>query len=96
MTQYQTEKEFAQAVVEYAEAQGWRVFRTWNSWHSPAGEPDLRMHRGPRYLLAELKSEKGRLTKVQKEVQEELQQCFGVESWLWKPSQWDEIERRLQ
>ena len=48
MTQYQTEKGFSQAVVDYAHTQGWTVWRTYDSRHSPAGEPDLRMVRPPR------------------------------------------------
>ncbi len=51
---YITEKEFQATVRELAEAYGWTVFCTWRSKHSPAGEPDLRMIRPPRYLCVGL------------------------------------------
>ena len=92
---YVNEKEFSQAVVEYAEASHWLVFRTWSSIHSPAGEPDLRMVRPPRVIFAELKREKGKVSEKQQEALELLRQCPGVETYLWRPSCWDEIERIL-
>lgn len=36
---------FQATVREYAESRGWWVFTTWNSEHSPSGEPDLRLVR---------------------------------------------------
>ena len=51
MTQYQNEKDFAQAVVGYARAQGWLVGYTYDSRKSEPGEPDLRMVRPPVVIL---------------------------------------------
>jgi len=93
---YVNEKEFSQTVVEYAQACHWLVFRTWNSLHSPAGEPDLRMVRPPRVIFAELKREKGKVTKKQQEALELLEQCPGVETYVWRPSDWDKIEEVLK
>jgi len=90
-----TERDFAQAVVEYARATGWLVWRTWNSKHSPAGEPDLRMVRPPRVIYAELKRERGRLTPAQEQAIDLLDKCPGVETYLWKPSDWPRIEKIL-
>ena len=92
MTQYQNEKEFAQTVVEYARTQGWEVWRTWRSVHSPPGEPDLRMIRPPRVVFAELKTMKGKLSLHQKRAKALLEECGGVEYCLWRPSDWDAIE----
>lgn len=95
MTQYQTEKGFSQAVVDYAHIQGWLVFRTYDSRHSPAGEPDLRMVRPPRVIFAELKVGKNQPTAYQREALGLLGQCPGVETYLWRPDQWDMIEEIL-
>ena len=91
-----SEKDFAQAVVEYAQAWGWTVWRTWNSKHSPAGEPDLRMVRPPRVIFAELKSETGKLTTKQAEAVALLRECPGTWCYVWRPSDWDEIEGVLE
>ena len=91
-----SEKEFQQAVRDYASARGWMVWCTWNSLHSPAGEPDLRMVRPPRYVVAELKSERGRLTQDQRAALGLLAGCPGVETYLWRPGDWPEIEEVLK
>ncbi len=93
---YITEADLQATVREYAERCGWRVFCTWNSKHSPEGEPDLRMVRPPRYILAELKRENGKSTNTQAEVLELLRCCPGVESYLWQPSDWDDLVKVLQ
>ena len=89
--QSMTEKQFSQTVVEYARLMGWTVFRTWSSIHSPYGEPDLRMVRPPRVVLVELKRDDGKVTPKQYEALELYRRCPGVETYLWRPSDWDEI-----
>ena len=65
-----TEKDFQAAVRDYAQLRGWRVFCTWDSRHSPAGEPDLRMARPPRVVFAELKTATGKVSDTQEHVLE--------------------------
>ena len=91
ITERLSEKDFQQAVRDLAVLLGWTVWCTWDSRRSPAGEPDLRMVRPPRVIFAELKTEKGRLTQMQAEVGELLAGCPGVEYYLWRPGDWDEI-----
>jgi hypothetical protein len=91
-----SESAFQQTVVEYARAKGWKVWFTWKSYHSPKGEPDLRMVRPPRYVLMELKKVDGRLTPDQKEAGELLAQCPGVESYCFWPKDWPRIEEVLE
>lgn len=91
-----SEKEFQQWVVTTARSCGWLVFFTWNSRHSPYGEPDLRMCRPPRYIVAELKREGSSLTPMQFGAQELLRQCPGIETYLWWPHNMNEIEKVLQ
>jgi hypothetical protein len=91
-----TEKDFQAAVREYAELHGWTVFSTWNSRHSPNGEPDLRMVRPPRVIFAELKSAKGKLSAAQAHVIDLLRLCDGVETYIWRPGEWPLIEGILE
>jgi len=91
-----TEKEFQATVRGLAEAFGWTVFCTWQSRHSPAGEPDLRIIRPPRVIFAELKSEQGELTHWQDESLRLLGNCPGIETYLWRPSDLEDIERILK
>lgn len=96
----QTEKQFEQAVVEYARLCGWRVFHPFDSRRSEAGWPDLSMVRDGMLIFAELKTERGRLSTAQCEWLEDLAQvAHGCHPWVmvrtWRPSDWSEIERVL-
>ena len=89
-----SEAQWARTVVEYAELMGWRVYRTWLSVRSPAGYPDLTLVR-ERVVWAELKREKGGiLTKAQEDWLIAL--CIAdQETHVWRPSDWDEVQRVL-
>ena len=88
-----TEAEWARTVVEYAELMGWRVYRAWLSVRSPAGYPDLTLVR-ERVVWAELKAEEGKLTKAQREWEYALY-FAGANCYVWRPSDWDEVQRVL-
>ena len=104
-----TEKDFQATVVEMARIFGWIVGYTYDARKSEPGEPDLRMVHPEwfRYIVAELKSEKGKLTKGrwnkakthwmtgQNEWAEALESCPGVEYYLWRPHDIDQIETVL-
>ena len=85
------EKDFQAAVIDLARLFGWRPFWTWRSINSPEGEPDLRLVRPPRVIFAELKTEKGRLTAFQRSAGELLMLCPGIEYYLFRPRDWNEI-----
>lgn len=91
-----SEKDWQNEVIEVARAQGWHVWFTWGSKHSPFGELDLRLVRPPRYLLAECKSERGKISGHQAEAIELLRQCPGVEVYVWRPSDWHEVLEVLE
>lgn len=55
------------------------------------GFPDWAFARPPRFLVVELKSQKGRLTADQKMWGEILTACPGIEYYCWRPSDRDEI-----
>lgn len=91
-----SERDFARVVIDAAKLLGWRVYWSWSSVHSPAGFPDLVLVRPPRVVFAELKSERGRLSVWQRETIDLLGQCPGVETYVWRPSDWRELERILR
>ena len=115
----QSEREFQNAVVEYAHLNGWLVHHgraaqvREGKWVTPiqgdAGFPDLVMVRDGWIVFVELKSEKGRLSKTQKRWRDDIVWAIGwgeykPATWhgsgtvyyLWRPSDWDEIETTLR
>jgi glycine/D-amino acid oxidase-like deaminating enzyme len=92
------------SVIELAQISGWRVAhfrpaRTEKGWRTPvsadgAGFPDLVLTRPPELLVLELKAERGKLAAAQREWLQQLEMC-GVEIYVWRPSQWAEIQERL-
>jgi hypothetical protein len=75
---------------------GWAYFHPWLAIHSPAGWPDIALCRPPRLILAELKSDAGKTTAAQTHWLDLLAQCPGVETYLWRPRDWDEIMATLR
>lgn len=90
-----TEAQFQQQVVDLATLKGWRVFHTPDSRRTNAGWPDLAMIRRGDLILAELKSESGPIRGEQRQVLLELTPTPCTTTHLWRPSDWDTIERRL-
>ena len=91
-----TEKAFMAQVVQQATLSGWRVFHPYDSRRSTYGWPDLALCRPPRFILAELKTEEGDVSVWQREWGELLVACPGVEYYLWRPSNRDEIDNVLR
>jgi hypothetical protein len=88
------EGEFQDALIAYAESLGWLVYHTFDSRRSVPGFPDLILLRGHRQVVAELKSERGRLSADQ----DKWQRAFldtGCQVYIWRPGDWPEIERVL-
>lgn len=59
------------------------------------GFPDLVLLRDGDLIFAELKSETGKATVEQLGWLHELEAVPGVETYVWRPSNWDEINARL-
>jgi len=91
-----TEKQFQAQVRELAELFGWKVACHWKSLHSPKGWPDLQVLKGTRLLVIECKTEKGQPSPEQCEWLELLEQVPGVEAYLLRPSDLDEVTRILR
>ena len=90
-----TETQFLRSVVSVAEDGGWLVYHTDDSRRSQAGFPDLVMTRAGRTIFAELKSQKGRIKAAQQEWLDALDKTEGLEVFLWRPSDMDEVVKNL-
>lgn len=101
-----TEAEFLAQVIDLARLLGWRVvhFRpawTGRGWRTPVqgdgvGFPDTLLVRGSRILAAELKREAGSRTTPDQLAWLAALSDAGVETFLWRPSQLDEIAEVLR
>jgi hypothetical protein len=92
----ESEKHFQSRVIRLAELCRWVVWHTLDSTGTRAGQPDLFMVRPPRVVLAELKSEHGRLRTAQSQAVILLEQCPGVQVFIWKPRDWQQIVEVLR
>ena len=105
-TRIVSEKDFQGAVITLARYNGWKVMHPYSSFRTTPGFPDLTMVRDGRLIFAELKTNTGRLSPAQKEwgqllrkvaleTTNNLTEPGVVKYFLWRPSDWDEIERML-
>lgn len=91
-----SEASFQAKVLHLAHLFGWRTYHTHDSRRSNPGWPDVALWhpRRGQFVLAELKAQKGRVSPAQVTTLAELQQC-GVDAYLWRPSDWPEIQALL-
>jgi hypothetical protein len=96
-----TEGDFQETVIGLAKLFGWQVahFRpawTEQGWRTPMqghkGYPDLTLARRGVVLIAELKTEKGKVTKDQQAWAEQI----GEQYRLWRPSDLEAIKEELK
>ena|SRR5678816_2749095 len=104
--QQQSESQFMGTVTDYALRRGWEWlhilpglnergrYRTPVTGALGSGWPDLILIRGSDILAVELKSERGQVTALQRRVMQTLEQVL-IETHVWRPSDWPEIEKRL-
>ena len=88
-----TEKAWTGQVIELAKTLGFLTYHPWLSIHSARGWPDLALVR-ERLILAELKSETGKVSEAQRLWIESLR-AAKVEVYVWRPSQFDEVVKIL-
>jgi hypothetical protein len=98
----QAEKDLERKVKELAQLFGWHRYHTHRSDFSPAGYPDETLCRPPRLVLAELKSEMAwkrphhGCSPEQLRWLDLLRAVPGVEVYLWRPADLEEIVRILR
>jgi hypothetical protein len=88
-----TENEFMAQIQEAAAYAGWRLqYHTHDSRRSAEGFPDLVLihEKLGRLVVAELKSEKGRVPPEQVRWIKGLRNA-GVAAYIWRPSDWAEL-----
>ena len=90
-----TEKAFQQQIVDLAGYYGWAHFHPFDMRRSDPGWPDLTLARTPELVFAEVKTERGRLTRAQVYWIELLLSC-GQEVHVWRPSDFARIHERLK
>ena len=90
-----SEKELRQQVIELMKLGNWQFYFTWLSIHSPAGFPDICAAKTPRLVFAELKTELGKVTAAQQKWLDILATVPGVEVYLWRPSEFEDIKKVL-
>jgi hypothetical protein len=91
-----TEKDWQRQVVDLAKTFRWTHYHPYLSIRSPRGWPDLALCRPPRLVLAELKSEKGKTSPAQDHWIELLRACDGVEVYVWRPADFDDVAEVLR
>lgn len=89
------EKVFQEQVVQLARHCGWLVYHTYDARRSEKGFPDLVMVRGARVVVAELKSASGRVTPEQMRWIEAFKRIPHIQTFVWRPGDWDEVEATL-
>lgn len=90
-----SEAAFQTQVTQLAGFYGWRTYHTHDSRRSTPGFPDLVLVRGPELIFAELKTEKGRVRPEQADWIAALNAVPTVDTYLWRPSDFDDIHARL-
>lgn len=97
----QAEKQFMDAVIQWAELNGWLVYHTYDSRHSQKGFPDLVMVRKGVLVFAELKASSD--VGVTPEQHVWLQELAAVghpdhriHAYVWRPEDWPEVEAVLK
>jgi hypothetical protein len=94
LTAAMPEQEWQEQVLELAHLCGWRSWHVLDARGMERGWPDLTLARPPRLVFAELKTERGRVRPEQAATLELLRAC-GQEAFLWRPSDWPEVQRVL-
>jgi hypothetical protein len=83
--------------LEAAGHLGWtKRYHTRFSWKSERGFPDLVLVRPPRLIIAELKRDDRDTTAEQEDWLSTLRLVPGIEVYVWRPRDYDEVIRILR
>lgn len=91
-----TEVEFLRQVRDLARIFGWATYHPFLSRWSERGFPDVTLIRPPRLVFAELKTAKGKTTPDQDRWLGMLRDCPGVETYLWRPADLEQVAEVLR
>jgi hypothetical protein len=93
-----SEAEFQRRVMKVATQLGWLWYHAYDPISDAAGFPDLVLVRRKRLLFAELKTEKGKLSKEQQRWFELLNTVISdhCDVYVWRPSMMEDIVEILK
>ena len=89
------EKAWQEQVVELATYYRWRHFHPFDMRRSDAGWPDLVLVRPPELVIAELKTDRGRV-RPEQQVWLDLLAACGIEVHVWRPRDFELVHTRLK
>ena len=89
------ETQFQNAIIELALLRGWLYYHPYDSRRSVPGFPDLTLVRD-KVIFAELKKPKAKLTEAQQKWHDAINASDNGIAYVWRPEDWDEIERVLK
>lgn len=101
----QSEAQFQEAVEEYARLHGWLVFHDQDSRGNEPGFPDDLFARGGVVVIAEFKTEGGKVSterriankgrKSERVLPSQHDWIMASGAYVWRPSDWPQIEEVL-
>lgn len=91
-----TEKQFESQIRDLAKIFRWKFYHPFLSKWSERGWPDITLLRDRRLILAELKSEKGKLSVHQARWLWALRKVPGIEVYIWRPRHIEKIKEVLK
>ena len=91
-----SERDLQRQVLDLARILGWSAYHPMLSKWSERGWPDLALCRPPRLVFIELKRENGKVTEDQIRWLNMLGECIGVETYLFRPSDFNTITETLR
>ena len=99
------ESDYLSTIIDLAKVYQWIVHHSRPAWTNKGwrtaiqgdpGCPDLILVRMPRVIFAEIKTKYGKLSDDQNNWILRLVGCPGVETYIWRPDDWEEITRILR
>ena len=91
-----SEKDFEKQIRQLAKMFGWSYYHPFLSKWSERGYPDVTLCRPPRLIMAELKSDKGKLSPAQAQWLWMLRKVPGIEVRIWRPRMLERIAEILR
>lgn len=91
----ETEAQWLRQVRDLALMFGWKLYHARYSLGADPGWPDIFAVRGTRAVAAELKGPRGKYTEAQAEWLVALKAVEGIDTYLWRPEDIDEVTRVL-
>jgi hypothetical protein len=99
------EKDFQKQIIDLGHLYGWRIalfrpaLRQSGHYSTPvgadgAGWPDLTLVKGRRLIFAEIKAQAG-VTSPDQDIWLDCLKQTGAAVFIWKPSDWDSIQKVL-